>query len=380
MQIILVLGFLILCNISCSDDNNTMNDTFIGIKDVFQIKDENLVDHLDTDELPEINSELDILYSEDDVSNDIEDILDIQSSDTGIVNILNISLIMQLENSNVLNSKSELDNFISKIDDLTKLFEKYNAKISFEAKEIVSASVKYKSNFLNQLVGRGHSVNLHADTGFEYGINFSDFVQKLREKKEELERLSIIPLSVSGICSQLDWVAASFNVGFAYITSITAYCLKSLPLESQPDFVKSCIGHLDCQQLYPFESEKKLFPWRAKLGSDWRVDDEEGLMVLMPSFSRLPCIQEEYRNTTRNISNCVFDNFDIERSLDIIEESMTKFDNEKINVIIFIWNLQTDIDKNLLEKWLNNIDYYVKKQKLRWMNTDEIYNKYIRKN
>jgi len=165
-------------------------------------------------------------------------------------------------------------------------------------------------------------------------------------------------------------------VGFKYITSITAFCLKSLPLEEQPDFVKNCLATFECQQAYPFETNKRLFPWRGKLGSDWRIDDPEGLMVLMPSFSRLACLDEEFKNPGKNIINCTFDNFDIERSLDIIDNSLTMFDKNKVNVIIFIWSFGTEPDKILFEKWLLEVDYYVKKQKIRWRSTDEIFDEY----
>lgn len=362
--------------LSCSGGDNQISDIKV-VKDVHPSDDNMLCDSEDISDIAETEEIQDVQddnFSEDITDSQVSDIEDVY--DSGPENMLNISLIMQLENSDILSNKSLFDAYVTKIDRIAGLFEKYNARISFEAKEIVSASVKYGSDFLNQLISRGHSINIHADSGTRYGMTFSDFVQELRDKKDEMEKLSIEPLAVSGVCSQLDWVAASFNVGFKYITSITAFCLKSLPLEEQPDFVKNCLAPFDCQQAYPFENEKRLFPWRAKLGSDWRTDDPEGLMVLMPSFSRLACLDEEFKSPGKNIINCTFDNFDIERSLDIIDNALLAFDKSRMNVIIFIWSFGSEPDKTLFEKWLSEINYYVKKQKIRWSNTDEIFDEY----
>ncbi|MCX7958675.1 MAG: hypothetical protein N3B13_06475 [Deltaproteobacteria bacterium] len=369
-----ILFFIVLLLFSCSDGKESSVDTAVDVIDIIQASDNNVSDISDVYEPVDTNDTGDSVisdYTEDIVAYDSGEI-----TDTGPVNMLNIGLIMQLENRDILNSRTLFDNYVTKIDDFAKLFEEYGARVSFEAKEITEASVKYGSNILNNLIERGHSVNIHADSGTTYGMTFSDFVQELRDKKEYMEKLSVEPLGVSGICSTLDWVAASFNVGFKYITSITAFCLKSLPLEEQPDFVKNCLAPFDCQQAFPFETGTKLFLWRAKLGSDWRIDDAEGLMVLMPSFSRLACLDEEFKNPNKNIINCVFDNYDIERSLDIIDDSLNRFDKEKVNVILFIWSFGAEPESLLFEKWLGEIDYYVKKQKIRWRNTDEIFNEF----
>jgi hypothetical protein len=294
-----------------------------------------------------------------------------------VQNRLYIAMILQLEDSSIVDNKNLYENYVANLTKYVNIFEKYNAKLSIEARQIVQAIQKYGNNVLLDFSKRGHSVNLRAGSGVGAGMTFSDFVQDLRDKKEAMESISISPIAVSGVCSQLDWVAASFNVGFKYITSITAYCLKSLPLEEQPDFVKNCLAPNDCNQVYPFEFEQRLSPWYAGLGVDWRRDDEDGRVVIMPSFAPLNCVDEEYKNPSGRLSLCPFDNFDIERSLDIIDRALTMLKPDRLNVVIFSLNYGQQVDEALLEKWLSEVSVYVKKGKIEWRNTDEIYNEYI---
>ncbi|GEM_PF-4658156 len=100
-------------------------------------------------------------------------------------------------------------------------------------------------------------------------------------------------------------------------------------------------------------------------------------VMFIPGFSRLACLNEEYKNPEKNIFNCTFHHFDIERSLDIIDNALKNFDPNSLNVVIFIWSFGIEPDKILMEKWLSEIDYYVKTHKVIWRNIDEIYSEYI---
>lgn len=90
---------------------------------------------------------------------------------------------------------------------------------------------------------------------------------------------------------------------------------------------------------------------------------KDSVMVLMPGFLRPVCMDEEYKNPEKNIINYTFDNFDIERYFDTIDNTLKNFDPDCLNVVIVIWSFGIEPGKILMEKWLSEIDYYVKTHK-----------------
>ncbi|MBI5871565.1 hypothetical protein HZB88_00605 [archaeon] len=284
--------------------------------------------------------------------------------------ILYIGIMVHLEgwadeNEEIFNTHKE--NILK----YAELFEEYDAKLTLESKEFTDGSIKFGDNTLKELQKRGHGVGVHADIGGTKietkDMGYAEFVNKLKEEKEELESLGVKVKHVSGTCSDLDWVSASIDAGYEFTTGEVAYCALSLPTNKIPEEFSSCSNAGECHEPFPTELIDRLHPWRMDSGSNWLEDEMNGGLVILPASGGL----------TQFDSNKEFTEEDISVFIEELERAVSYTDKGKVNIYYVSWSLGTLLDTKMLEKWLQAIQPYIESGKVQWKTLPEMYDEYV---
>jgi len=264
---------------------------------------------------------------------------------------------------------------VSLIREYADLFEKYDAKLTWETIDIAKASNKWGDNVLLEMENRGHGVGVHADVGGQKNYDCAMFSKELKQMKTALESLGVSVRHASGVVSHCDWVNAMVDSGYAFTTGMVAYGVMSLPIEMRPEEYRSCPSPLACHDTYPPKLEDRLHPWRMHSGSDWIAHDANGKLVMLPSSQGLACYQEE---SVDSICEQEFTEEDLRIFFQELESAIALRDPNKVNVYYVSWSLGKPIDVSLMEEWLQNIQPYVEDGLVEWKTLPEMYDVYIR--
>ncbi len=258
----------------------------------------------------------------------------------------------------------------SQLREYADLFEKYNAKMTLESKEIIDGCVNWNDNVLLEMQQRGHAVAIHADAGGEKSATVRSIAKTLTEMKQKLAQLGIDATSASGVASRADWVEACRLAGIDTVSCMVAYGLWSLdptlrPPEFEP-YENPSAGHAP----YPFSLEERVQPWLMNSGEDWIVPNLRGDVLLIPTGLSLNGAVEELNGD--RVLKSEFEQEDIDAWREALPRIIAASDSEAVNTFYAVWSFGSAVDLELLEDWLILIDEYVQAGSIRWSTIPEM--------
>lgn len=261
------------------------------------------------------------------------------------------------------------------------IFEKYGGKLTIEASpEFIEACGKYE-NVLKELYDRGHGIGVHADLGGEPGLTQEAFAGGLARMKAMVEALGMPVRHVSGVCSSLDWVRATADAGFRFVTGAVEYALKSIPPGELPAEYRGVLAARtpgDAHGTVPYELADRLHPWRMESGANWLDDSAAGSVVLMPgdSGTNITAMSETADGRSK-VRRPPFDQADIDAFVSELEQAIALSEPGKVNVFYIGWSIGQKVDAAMVEKWAQVISPYVDSGKVRWKTIPEMYDAYL---
>ncbi len=294
---------------------------------------------------------------------------------TGEQPVLMIGFMVHLEGWDDASDENSFNGHVAKVREYASLFETYGAKITFESKELTDGAIRWGDNVLLEMQQRGHGVGVHADEGGgREPCECDGFTEALIEKKQALESLGVSVLHVSGVVSVCDWVTATADAGFEFVTGTVAYGAMSLSPDLIPAEYADCPNPGSCHQVFPTELADRIHPWRADDGSNWILNDPDGQLVILSASQGLTCMEEETSaNSTRD---CVFNPADIEAYIEQLELALSLAEPGQVNVFYVGNSLGAPLDMDLLEAWLQAIQPYVVSGQVVWATLPEMYQAY----
>jgi hypothetical protein len=255
---------------------------------------------------------------------------------------------------------------------LADIFEKHNAKISFESKEFTEGVIKWNDTVLEDLQNRGHSIGVHADVGGDSNLDYTydDMVAELKDKKEKLESTGVSVHEVSGICSQnIDWVGAAAEAGYEFTSGLVAYCAMSLPVEERPEEHRFCSGPVECHDPYPTELQNRLSPWQANSAVNWIQNDPDGKLGIVPAGGGLYYMDGK--------DNEIFTEADISAAINELELAIDMSEAGKVNTYHWTISFGQSPDLEKIDEFLSRVDEYVVEGKVEWKTLPEMYDAYL---
>jgi hypothetical protein len=259
--------------------------------------------------------------------------------------------------------------------DYAELFERYDAVLTLESREMTDGSLRWGDNILQEMQARGHGVGVHADLGGQRSYDCSAFAGNLRAEKEQLESLGVSVIHVSGTVSHCDWVTASLEAGFAFTSGNVAYGLMSLPVEDRPSEFRNCPSPAQCHDPYPEALAERLTPYRADDGLTWTTPIAEGGLVIVPSSGGLACFAENAA-VAASRTGCEFTREDIELAIAELDEALALVEAGRVNTYYLSWSLGAALDPVLLEEWLAALQPYAEAGLIEWASLVEMYELY----
>jgi hypothetical protein len=268
--------------------------------------------------------------------------------------------------------------------DLADVFERYGAKVTFEASpETIQASGTW-DNFLLDLQNRGHGIGVHADRGYSTDPNYNLrlFTTELRKMKSEAESLGLIIQHVSGTCSELDWAKASIDAGYLFTTGGVGYCAMSMPEEMRPDEYKYCPNPGQCHGNMPLLIDDRIHPWRINTAKgDWTEDDPNGKLVILASDGGIKNLYEYSQDPKASHGDMEYTDEDLEILIEKVEEALTLADPDKINILYFSLSIgKADVDRIFYEKMFAALQHYLDTGRLEYKTMNEMYVEYMESN
>jgi hypothetical protein len=273
-----------------------------------------------------------------------------------------------------LENKDMFDHHIRLMREYADLFEKHNAKLTWETIDIALASATWGENILLEMESRGHHSGVHADLGGSKDYDCSQFSTQLRELKEDLETLGVSVRHASGVVSHCDWVTAMVEADYEFTTGMVAYGVMSLPMALRPEEYRSCRNPSMCHDTFPADLADRLHPWRMQNGDNWINHHPSGQLVMLPSSEGLACYQEEFAGLTCGQD---FTQSDIDLFFSELDKALALSDPNLINIYYVSWSLGKALDMDLMETWLAGIDTYVDQGLVAWKTLPEMYDVYV---
>jgi len=265
---------------------------------------------------------------------------------------------------------------------MADVFEKYNAKLTFESREHLSQGItNWGNNILQELYDRGHGIGVHADLGGT-PIEQGKFIQLLTTRKREMDNLLTVDVRhVSGICSENDWVEAAIEAGYEFTTGGVAYCVMSMPEELRPEEYKNCPNPGECHDAFPSEIEDRIHPWRISSGLNWVEEDPNGKLVFFPSSTVLYNLYEDSLGTATYGTGAEFTGEDLDEFFIRLNEALTYVDPQEFNMMYFAWSIgskeRVDNSIDLFEQWFERLQPYIDSGQVEWQTIPGMYDLYL---
>lgn len=262
------------------------------------------------------------------------------------------------------------------------IFEKYGLRLTWEASpEFTKACIRWKDNVLKEMYDRGHGIGVHADLGAEPGLTQKAFRDGLAGMKRDIESLGVKVRHVSGVCSALDWVTASKDAGFQFVSGTVEYALKSIPADKLPaeyEDVLAATTPSACHGNVPHELADRLHPWRMLSGADWLWPDPNGKVVIIPGDGGT-CISwmaedesggARARKPAFNAEDVSAFNREVDRALALVVA-------DKVNALYVGWSIGQEADPAVVEAWAQAGKAYVDSGKAQWNTLPQMYDAFL---
>ncbi|MFH1456227.1 MAG: hypothetical protein ABIF40_04735 [archaeon] len=297
--------------------------------------------------------------------------------------VLYLGMMVHLESWDEETIDEDLFNrHVEVIRTMADVFEKYDAKLTFESREQLSQGIiNWEDNILQELYDRGHGIGAHADLGGT-PIEQGKFIQLLTTRKREMDNLLTTDVRhVSGICSENDWVEATIEAGYEFTTGGVAYCVMSMPEELRPEEYKNCANPGECHDAFPSEIEDRIHPWRISSGLNWIEEDPDGELVFFPSSSVLYNLYEDSLGTATYGTNAEFTEEDLDEFFIRLDKALTYVDSEQFNMMYFSWSIgsreRVNNNIDLFEQWFERLQHYIDSGQVEWQTIPGMYDLYL---
>ncbi len=277
--------------------------------------------------------------------------------------VLNLGIMVHLEGWNDGVDEASFERHAALLRDYATLFEQYGAKLTLESKEMTEGAIRWHDNVLLEMENRGHAIGVHADVGGSRKDSTGKMEADLARMKSQLESLGVTVRHVSGVNSHCDWVTATADAGFEFVTGVVSYALLSLPPRERPITIPDNARPGEFHEAYPFNMEGRLHPWRAENGSNWISDTPNGRIVIIPSGGGLAYSYEEAQDKAEQSGT---QDFTIES--DKSTQPYTYY---------VAWSFGKALDIGLVEQWLQVVNKYVVSGKVQWRTIPEMYDDYL---
>ena len=264
--------------------------------------------------------------------------------------------------------------------ELADIFERYGAKVTFEASpETIEASTNW-DNVLLELENRGHGIGVHADAGNSRNPNYNQqlFAVQIAEMKEDAEALSLTIQHVSGICSELDWVRAAVDAGYEFMTGGVGYCAMSMPEDMRPEEYRYCTTPSECHGLMVPDMQDRIHPWRTSTAyGDWRIDDPAGYLVILASDGGIKNLYEASLDPEATHGDMEYTPEDIVIILEKVEEALRRAEPGEVNLLYFALSIgSADVDEAFYTRMFEVLQPFVDQGVLEYKTMNEMYEEY----
>jgi hypothetical protein len=291
--------------------------------------------------------------------------------------VLQIGIMVHLEGWHDDTDKGRFAEHALLIRDYAALFEKHGAKLTWASKEVTEGIIRWGDNVLLEMQQRGHGVGVHADIGGEKSYDCARFAGDLRAEKVQLESLGLTVRHVSGIVSTCDWVTAAADAGFLFTTGNVAYSVMSMPVEKRPAEYRDCKSPSACHDTFPTELADRINPWRAEDGTNWLTDNRKGHLVILPASGGIALMGEEASGAAMKGNEAPYDQADLDAFFSQLDAALALARPDRVNTYYVSWSLGSTLDQAVLEKWLAQLESYVKSGRAKWSTLPEMYDSYV---
>jgi hypothetical protein len=309
---------------------------------------------------------------------------DVQESvdDTDTQAVLYFSLMVHLEGwFDEIDNEEVFQKHMTATRELAEIFEKHNAKVTFEASpETIEACGKWE-NVLLELQENGHGIGVHADRGYSRNPNYSlgVFTAEIKNMKDEAESLGLLIQHVSGTCSGLDWAKASIDAGYEFTTGGVGFCAMSMPEEIRPEEYKNCLNPAECHGNMPLEMSGRIHPWRINTAErDWTEHDPNGELVILASDGGIKNLYEASLDPDASHGDMAYTDEDIQILIDKVDEALSLAKPDQVNQIYFSLSIgAADVDELFYTKMFEALKPYVEAGRLEYASLNEVYLAYL---
>jgi hypothetical protein len=291
--------------------------------------------------------------------------------------VLQIGVMVHLEGWGDDNNRARFEEHAGLVREYATLFEKHGAKLTWESKELTEGSIRWDDNVLLEMQQRGHGVGVHADIGGQTTYDCARFADDLRAEKVQLESLGVVVRHVSGIVSHCDWVTTAADAGYLFTTGLVAYAVMSMPVEQRPAEYRNCKTPAACHDTFPAELADRIHPWRADDGTNWLTDDRDGRLVILPASGGLAHMDEDASGANPPGGNWTYTQADLDAFFAELDAALALAKPGQVNTYYLSWSLGAQLDRELLEKWLQGIESYVQSGRVKWSSLPEMYDSYV---
>ncbi len=265
---------------------------------------------------------------------------------------------------------------------LADVFEKYGARVTFEASpETIQASAKWE-NVLLELQERGHGVGVHADRGFSQKPNYDLelFTAEIREMRKDAQALGLNIQHVSGTCSELDWAKASIDAGYLFTSGGVGFCAMSMPEIMRPPEYLNCPSPSQCHGNMPLEMENRIHPWRVSTAlGDWTEHVQAGALVILASDGGIKDLGESSLGPAAAQEGMSYSSEDITVLVEKIDEALRLSKAGQINQIYFSLSIgDPEVDQVFYSQMFEALKPYTESGKLEYRTLNQIYEEYVR--
>jgi hypothetical protein len=252
--------------------------------------------------------------------------------------------------------------------------------------EFLAGVINHDSGIIHDWLAAGHAVEIHADLG---GTNNNSLVlaDQLRNRVQAMQDYGLSPKSVSGICSEADWVSAVADNGLEMVDGVVEYCLKSLTMENLPtgySHIAGCAGPASCHSSMFYEDlYRSITPWRPLSPHQWPDMGGNSSMPLIipggPWNGSLKCLAEGYGN---NCSLTYADAVTLQEGLDqvlggrVVDQFHAFGITESVGSVVLMPGLIAVAEYLALQVDAGNIEFVIPEELIQryahWEETGEI--------
>ena len=241
--------------------------------------------------------------------------------------------------------------------------ELYGGDVKMNLESSLEFAVADTGGFLKSVVADGHGVGTHCNN-VRFRTESTAAVQAaiVLTRDEVNARLltdSVFNVSISGICSKADWVAAAANAGYKIADGTVALCYLSMPTAARPGGLNNALIEATYyHEAAPFGFHNRISPIRLQNAQDF-IADSAGLVLSNGTLGELASLAEG-RMVCQPSSACVLDAEDFEvvyAAIETVDALKGPREVGRINIHVPT-SLMIESNRELLNGFLNRLREY----------------------